>query len=196
MKLYYVPRTRATRPRWLLEELGLPYELVRLDVGVEENRQPAYLAIHPHGKVPALVDGDLNLIESAAICLHLADKHPEKGLAPTVGTPERARYYQWILYAMATLEPVVARIAAGARELPEGERGERARAAFADYVPVLERALGDHPYLLGEHFSAADVVLGSVLIWARFLGAFDSPRLGAYVQRLADRPAYRRARAD
>ena len=89
MKLYYAPHTRASRPRWLLEELGVPYELVRVDVAHQENRQAPYLLINPLGHVPALVDGDMTIIESAAICMYLADKFPEKKMAPAVGSPPR-----------------------------------------------------------------------------------------------------------
>jgi glutathione S-transferase len=82
MKLYFAPRTRAVRPRWLLEELGVPYELVKLDPSKQENKTPAFLALHPFGEIPVLVDGDVTLFESAAICLYLADRFPEKNLAP------------------------------------------------------------------------------------------------------------------
>ena len=107
LKLYFAPRTRATRPRWLLEELGVPYELVELDMSKQEHKQLPYLRIHPLGRVPALADGDQVIFESAAICMYLADKFPEKKLAPAVGTPERGQYYQWMVYAGATLEPEV-----------------------------------------------------------------------------------------
>ena len=80
MKLYYTPRTRSSRPRWMLEELEIPYELVRVDLSAGEHRKPEYLAINPYGAVPALVDGEVKLFESAAICAYLADKHPDRGL--------------------------------------------------------------------------------------------------------------------
>ncbi|MEZ4302554.1 MAG: glutathione S-transferase N-terminal domain-containing protein, partial [Polyangiaceae bacterium] len=105
MKLYFAPRTRATRPRWLLEQLGEPYELVNVDLEKGEHKQLPYLRIHPLGRVPALVDGDAVIFESIAICMYLADKYPEKKLAPPVGTPERGQYYQWMLFAASELEP-------------------------------------------------------------------------------------------
>jgi len=89
IKLYYAPRTRSTRPRWLLEELGVPYELVRLDLGKGDHKKAEYLAIHPHGVVPALEDDGRVIIESLAICLYVADKFPEKGFAPEIRTIER-----------------------------------------------------------------------------------------------------------
>src|SRR5216684_3336120 len=88
MQLYFAPRTRASRPRWLLEELEVPYELVKLDLSKQESRTPAYLALHPFGEVPVLVDGDVTLFESSAICLYLADRFPEKRLAPSLGSPD------------------------------------------------------------------------------------------------------------
>ena len=103
MKLYYAPQTRAGRVRWMLEEIGAPYELVRLDMSKGDHKKPEYMKIHPHGAVPALADGDLAMFESAAICAYLADKFPEKRLAPPVGTPPRGLYYQWMIYSMATL---------------------------------------------------------------------------------------------
>jgi glutathione S-transferase len=107
MKLYFAPRTRAIRARWLLEELGVPYELIKLDLARQENSTPTYLAVHPLGEVPALVDGDVTLLESLAICLYLADRFPEKHLAPLMGSAERGPYYQWMAFAEVSLAPVV-----------------------------------------------------------------------------------------
>jgi len=201
MKLYHSAQSRSTRPRWLLEEIGAPYDLVRLDMSKQEQKAPAYLRINPHGTVPALVDGDLALIESAAICSYLADKFPEARLAPAVGTPERGRYYQWMFYSMATLEPPVIEIFMNTVMLPEAERSakavEKARAAFAGVADVLSNALSGKPFMLGEQFSAADVMIGSTLAWSQFLGLLnDRPALQEYAQRLSARPAYQRATAD
>src|SRR5262245_31306553 len=122
LKLYYASQTRAGRPRWLLEEIGTPYELVRLELAKSDQKKPAYLKINPNGTVPALVDGDLALFESAAICQYLADKFPDKKLAPPVGTPARGRYYQWIHYAMSALEPPLVTIFQHTMMLPEAQR--------------------------------------------------------------------------
>src|SRR5438874_13750739 len=105
MKLYYVPRTRAGRVRWMLEELAVPYEISRLDPALRQQKDPAYLALNPNGTVPTLTDGDVTMYESAAICMYLADKFPDAGLAPPLGSRDRALYYQWIVYAMVTVEP-------------------------------------------------------------------------------------------
>ena len=201
LKLYHSPQSRSVRPRWLLEELGVPYELVKLDMQKGEHKTPAYMKVHPHGAVPALADGDLQLFESAAICAYLADKFPEKRLAPPVGTPARGLYYQWLVYAIATLEPPVIDVFMHNVMLPETERKpavvEAARKKFADVATVLERALGTRPFLLGDQFTAADVMIGSTLGWAQMLGLLEGrDTLQQYVQRLAERPALQKAQAD
>ena len=201
MRLYYAPQTRAGRPRWLLEEIGLPYELVRLDLSKGEHKSPAYLKIHPHGAVPALVDGDLTMFESAAICAYVADKFPEQRLAPPVGTPARGLYYQWMHYSMATLEPPVLQVFLHTMMLPEDKRSaaavDEARSRFAEVARVLEQALAGGPFILGAQCTAADVMLGSSLIWAKFMGlAGGCPEIAAYTGRLAERPAFQRSRAD
>jgi glutathione S-transferase len=201
MKLYYCPMTRATRPRWLLEEIGTPYELVRVDLGKGEHKSPAYQNIHPHGQVPALVDGDVALFESSAICMYLADKFPEKKLAPAPGTPARGLYYQWMVYSIATAEPPVLKVFLNTVRRPEEERNpaevEAGRADFQGVAAVLTRVLDGRPYLLGDQFTAADVMVGSIVGWARGLKLFeDHPALKEYSRRLVERPAYKRATAD
>jgi glutathione S-transferase len=199
--LYHSPRSRSVRPRWLLEEIGAEYDLVTLDLSKQEHKSAAHRQRHPHGQVPALVDGDLALIESAAICLHLADRFPAAKLAPPLGTPERGRYYQWMVYSIATLEPPVLQVFMHTVQLPEAERSATQAAAgrdtFAEVGQVISDGLGGNPYLLGEQFTAADVMVGSTLAWASFLGLMDGfPTLGAYVERLVQRPAYQRAQAE
>lgn len=192
LTLYFVPQTRATRPRWLLEELGVPYELVQLDPAKGETRTEEYKRLHPLGHVPALKDGEQVLVESAAICMHLADRFPEKRLAPAPGTAERGRYYQWILYAMTSVElPLITLFEARTgRKAQTPEALEAARSRLRDVVQVVERALGDAPFILGEHFSAADVVLGATLSWGLRMKELEGfPRVAAYAARLMDRPA-------
>jgi glutathione S-transferase len=201
MKLYHSRQSRSVRPRWLLEEIGVPYELVTLDLQKGEHKTAAYMRIHPHGVVPALVDGDLQLFESAAICAYLADKFPEKRLAPPLGTPARGLYYQWMVYAIATLEPPVIDVFMHTAMLPEAERSaavvESGRKKFGDVATVLEQALGTRPFLLGEQFTAADVMIGSTLGWAQMLGLLEGRKtLQQYVQRLAERPAFQKARGE
>ena len=198
MKLYHSARSRSARPRWLLEEIGEPYELVRVDISKGENKTPDYLKIHPHGVVPALVDGDVKLMESAAICMYLADKYPQKRLAPTVGTAARGYYYQWMVYTVATLEPPVLQIFMNTVMLPEEKRSgaavDEARKTFSGVANTLTQALTSKPYLLGNDFSAADVMIGSTLAWGSFMGLIAGQSvLEDSVKRVSERPAYLRA---
>jgi glutathione S-transferase len=167
----------------------------------QEHKAPEYLKIHPHGVVPALVDGEVSLIESSAICMYLADKYPEKRLAPPLNSPARGRYYQWMVYTIATLEPPLVQIFLNTVMYPEEKRSpaavEEAKAAFAEVAGVLSAALAGRPYLLGAEFSAADVMIGSTLGWAQMMGQLgDQPGLQDYVKRLSERPASQRAAAD
>jgi glutathione S-transferase len=201
MKLYYCPMTRATRPRWLLEEIGAAYELVRVDLGKGEQKRPEYLKIHPHGRVPALVDGDLAVFESSAICMYLADRFPEKTLAPAPGSPARGLYYQWMVYAAATAEPPVVKVFLNTVRRSEKERNpseeEAGRTEFREVAAVLARALEGRPFILGDAFTAADVMVGSIVGWARGLKLLEEqPTLKEYSRRLVERPAYKRATAD
>jgi glutathione S-transferase len=198
--LYHAPQSRSVRPRWLLEEIGTDFKIVPIDMSKQEHKSEAHLRVHPHGQVPALTDDGLTLIESAAICMHLADKFPAAKLAPALGTPERGRYYQWIVYSIATLEPPVLQVFMNTVQLPEAERSAAqataGREKFAEVAKVIVDGLGGHPYLLGEQFSAADVMIGSTLAWASFMGLLDGqPVLATYVERLVQRPAYQRMQA-
>jgi glutathione S-transferase len=200
MKLYYVPKTRAARPRWVLEELGVPYELVRLEPGKGGTRSPEHLGRHPLGHVPVLEDRGHFIFESGAICLHLADLFPEKRLLPPPGSVERAQAYQWVLFAMTEMEPPLVVLSAEAKK-PEGERnaveGAAARERFRKAAEVLERVLGDRRYLTGDAFGVADVMVGATLAWARGLRLLDAlPAVEEYLSRLRERPAWKRALAD
>jgi glutathione S-transferase len=201
MKLYYVPQTRSNRPRWLLEELGVPYEMVRLDPRKGDTQAPEYLKVHPLGKVPALEHEGVSIFESAAIVAWLADRFIEKGFAPAPTAPERGQYFQWLFFGMATLEPPLADFAWHTRLLPEDKRvpavAERARAALPQLFSVLEEALAGRSFLMGEQITAADVVVGSNVMWASAMGLLHThANLSAYARRLHDRPACKRARAD
>jgi glutathione S-transferase len=201
MKLYYAPQTRAGRVRWLLEEVGAPYDLVRIDLSKGEQKNPDYLKVHPHGRVPTLVDGDVTIFESAAICAYLADKFQEWNFAPPIGTAERALYYQWMFYTMATLEPPIMQIFLNTIMLPEEQRSaaaaEQGRSGFAACAEILEQALKGREFIVGPHFTAADVMVGSTLAWASMMGLFSGyPVLQEYVKRLTQRPAFQRSHAD
>ena len=199
--LYHASQTRSIRPRWMLEEIGAPYQLVRLDLQAGDQRKPEFLKVNPNGTVPALVDGDLTLFESAAICQHLADRFPDKALAPAVGTPDRGRYYQWIHFAMSTIEPPLLTIFLHTVMLAEAERLPQligpARDQLRAALTVLETAL-TQPYLVGPRLTGADIMVGSTLAWAQMIGLLDAsaPAVGAYLGRLMVRPAFQRAVAD
>ncbi len=196
MKLYFNKHTRATRPRWLIEEAGLDVEIVPVDLAAGEQRAPAYRAVHPLGKVPALSDGDRTILESGAITMYLADR---AGLAPAVGTPARATYYQWCFYAVTTLETPIAKAFHEQRK-PEDARSsvilDEARREIATACGPLSEALRDRTWLVDDTFGAADVLVGSVLAWARAMGLLEGQDvLLAYVGRCTARPAFARARA-
>jgi glutathione S-transferase len=200
LKLYYAKATRAVRPRWLLEELGVAYELQRVELG-KDNRTQEYLRIHPHGAVPALDDEGTVIFESSAIVLYLADKFPEKRLAPAPGTRTRGHYYQWIAYALCNVEPINSDIFQHTKRLPEPERlpalVERRRGEWRTVGATLERHFSTHTWALGDGFSAADVVLGATCVSARNLGLLEGfPAVQAYAARVSERPAFLRARAD
>ncbi len=186
MKLYYAPGTRAARPRWMLEELGVPYGLVRVGIAA-----PMFGI-----RVPTLVDGDVALTGSGAICAYLADKFIDKELAPRPGAPERGPYLQWLYYGAAALEPTVLD-ASFAADRQDCSALAKAKNTFSHRAHLLETALEDRPYLVGGEFTAADVVVGSIVHGAMTLGLVaERSNLVKYVGRLTERDAYRSAGAD
>lgn len=193
MKLYYTPGTSAFRCRWMLEELGAPYELIPMNLGRGDHKHPDYLKVHPLGSVPALTDGDHNYIESAAIVLHLADKDPEQRFAPPPGSPDRGHYYQWVMFAMTNLYQAVH--GPYLRYFFQHETATHAeRDALARHLAVTDDLLSKQPFLLGEQFTAADIIFGGVLVWAEASGLLlgREPH-AAYLERLKARPAFQRA---
>jgi glutathione S-transferase len=188
--LYYMPRTRSSRVLWLLEEIGAPYELTEIQGA--DRRSVEHLVRHPLGRVPALELGDGTfMFESAAICLQLADLHPETGLIASVGSPERGLIYQWVLFSMTELEAPLFRWIG---ELRDGVTESAAGNRFGQAAGALQAALGEREWLLGETLTVGDVLCASVLEGAHsrdLLG--DWPGLRAYVERGQARPAYARA---
>jgi glutathione S-transferase len=197
MKLYHQARTRSSRVKWLLEELGVPYELQVVEIFSGGGRAPEYQrAVHPHGYVPALEDEGLVLIESAAICMHLADRHGGGRLAPPVGSLARARYYEWMVYIPATVDPVLETVMFHTVFMPEAKRipvlVERAKKTWTTKIePRLSAALATGPWILGESFSAADVMVGNAVAWARMAGVLgEDPVLTHYLTTVSARPAF------
>jgi len=199
MKLYEFPPTRSIRPRWMLQELEVPFESIRVNLPKGEHRSPAFLKLNPAAKVPVLVDGDLVLNESVAIVLYLAEKYPEKGFLPR-DPKSRAEMDRWLLFTVTELEQPLWRIAKHTSLLPEARRIPRdvtfAGEEFTDMAPVLEQHLESHEFVAGDRVTAADFVVAYTLDWAneaKLLGSF--PASTAYMERMYGRPrAARRSR--
>jgi len=195
IKLYGIPRSRAMRSLWMLEELGVPYENVRVSF-IGETRTPEYLKINPNGHIPTLEDGDVRLFESLAINLYLARKY-DKGLWPkNVGDEGRA--YQWSLWAMTELEEPVLTLLLNRMFHPKEQRDAKKADAAAERakkpVGVLEGALEGREYLLGDAFGVADLNVAAVLSWAPMAG-FDlgpTPNVAGWFGRCTERPGLAR----
>ena len=184
--LYHHPHTRAATVVWMLEELGVPYELRYVDLAKGEHKTPEFRAINPMGKLPTLVDGDVVLTEGAAIGLYLADRYSAGNLAPALDDPARATWYRWALYAPSVIEPGAAAHSAGWAFRP----GSVGWGTYEEMLDTIDVAIGASPWLLGERFSMADVIFGATL---RFMLMFKMieprPAFLAYVERLNARPA-------
>ncbi len=193
MKLYWSPRTRAFRAAWMLEELGRPYDLVAIDIDDETSRADAkFRSASPMGKVPALIDGDVRLWDSGAICVYLADAYPDAGLGVTIGDPARGAFLQWTMYTNSVIEPALG------EKFYERSANTR-QSGFGSYdlmVDTLVDGLAGGPWILGERFTAPDVLLGSSIGFMDQFGALpERAALRDYLQRCRDRPAYGRASA-
>ena len=184
MKLYYNPQCRAVIAKWMLDECDASYEIVPIDFTKGEHKAPGFLKINPAGKLPALEDGESKIFEGAAICLYLADKFPQAQLAPKIGAPERGRYLSLMVYSTSQLEPSMGDALLKVETLPQ-----RGWTNFETAQAVVEGELGAGPYLFGDWFTAADIMIGSMFIWKRIFGApAGRPALEAYVDRLLARP--------
>jgi glutathione S-transferase len=191
--LYTHPMSRGRIVRWMLEEVGRPYRTEVLDYGTTM-KSPAYLAINPMGKVPAIMHGETVITECAAICAYLADAFPEAGLAPAPGDRLRGPYYRWLFFAAGPLEAAATNKTLGV-EVPEDRKGFVGYGCLADVISTLEGALSERDYVLGDRFSAADVYLGSHIGWGMHFGTVEKrPAFERYWQRLSARPAAVRAK--
>jgi glutathione S-transferase len=193
--LYTNPMSRGRIARWMLEEVGEPYETEVLDYGTTM-KASAYLAVNPMGKVPALRHGDVVVTEAAAICAYLADAFPRAGLAPEPGSRLRGPYYRWLFFAAGPLEAAVTNKALN-YPAPEG-RGQ-AMAGYGSYDAVMSAlagAVSRGDYLVGDRFTAADLYVGAHISWGLMFGTIDKrPAFERYVARLDARPAAQRANA-
>ena len=194
--LYTNPMSRGRIARWMLEEVGQPYRAETVGFG-PEMKTPDYLALNPMGKVPTLVHGAVVVTEAAAICTYLADAFPEAGLAPAPSSPERGDFYRWMFFAAGPLEQAVTDNAMGLRPEDPMQQSRLGYGSLPRVLDTLEGLLGDgRTHVLGTGFSAADVYLGSALGWGMFTGGIEArPAFTAYVGRLRERPAARRASA-
>ncbi len=182
---------RPIRAAWALEEAGQDYEIVKMTV--EEGKGPEHRARHPLAKVPVIDDGSGLVFESAAIVLHVADSFPDAGLIAAPGSHERALVYQWAVFGPAEMEPPLIESAMFAQADPE--RSAKARGRFDERAAALSAALGERDYLLGDAFSAADIMIGSAVKFTARIGFADEldENLRTYMSRLEARPAYQRA---
>jgi glutathione S-transferase len=178
----------------MLEELGEPYDIKLLRLSKGDNLKPDYLAINPMGKVPALKHGDTVITELAAICTYLADEFPEKKLNVPIGTPRRGVYLKWLFFNPGCLEPAVIDRAA-----PRKEEARRAMLGYGDFdttMNVVANAVAKSPWLMGEQFTAADVVIGSNIRWGMIFKMIpERKEFTDYAARIAARPAAQRAAA-
>ena len=191
MQLYWSPRSRSFSSLWLMEETGQPYERVLTDISTGAQKRVEYLAINPMGKVPALKDGEATLAESAAICAYVAERYPQARLAPPLGDPLRAKYLYWLFFGPGCIEPAMVQIATKIEMNPVAAGwGDSERV-----IDVLDNALQKGSWILGETFSAADIVVGSGLNFAvRLFKMIPSrPSFDAYIARCMERPAFQRA---
>lgn len=194
LTLYHISPSRSSIVLWMLEELGEPYDLHLLSMKQGENREPAYLAINPMGKVPALKHKDVIVTEAAAICLYLADAFPKAGLGVPIGDPLRGPFLKWLFFSPSNIEPAIMD-----RAYKRAEEAPRSALGYGDFdttMDVVAKAVEPGPYLLGDRFSAADVIIGSTLRWATIFKLIpERPEFQAYVARFAERPALKRAEA-
>jgi glutathione S-transferase len=194
LTLYHASPSRSSIVRWMLEETGEPYDLHLLKLAEGEQMKPDYLAVNPMGKVPALRHGDAVITEAAAICTYLADEFPHAHLNVPIGDPRRGVYLKWLFFGPACIEPAITD-----RAFPRVEQPRRSTLGYGDFDTVMDvvaKGLAKGPYLMGEQFTAADVVIGSTLRWGMMFNLLPKrPEFVNYVQRLEKRPALQRVTA-
>src|SRR5262252_2228273 len=192
LTLYHAVPSRSMVTRWMLEEVGEPYDVHLLNLAKGENRAAEHLAVNPMGKVPALRHGDVVITENAAICTYLADAFPRANLSVPIGDPRRGVYLKWLFFGPGCVEPAILD-----RAFPRKEEPRRAAMGYGDFdtvMNVLANAVAKGPYLMGEQFTAADVVIGSTLRWGMMFNLLPKRQeFVDYVDRLQKRPALQQA---
>lgn len=206
MQLHYYPSTASMVPHILLEEIGAPYERVLVDRTQNAHKTPAYLALNPNGLIPLFTDGELVLYETAAICLHLCDTHPQAGLAPALGSAQRAHFYKWLMWLTNTLQSTLIVYFYPERWVDAGhtdaaaEVKRHAQARVGSLLDQADAELARHggPWLLGDTYSALDPYLFTLCRWTRGFSsdpARQRDHLGPYLQRMLERAAVQRVLA-
>ena len=189
--LYHMPQTRGGTTMWMNEELGDVCDVKLINMKASEQKSPAFLKINPMGKIPALVHDGVAVTEAAAICAYLADVFPQAGLAPAANDPKRGAYFRWMFFAPSCIEPMML------DKFAQVKRENTASVGYgseADVLNAVKIAIGDGPFLLGEKFTAADVVFGSTLNFAMMFGAIEKTEpFASYAGLLTARPAFKRA---
>jgi glutathione S-transferase len=204
LQLHYYPSNASFTPHVLLHEIGVPFELRLVDRKVQAHKSPAYLELNPNGLIPVLVDGDLVLYETVAICLHLADTHPAAGLLPPLGSAERAHAYKWLAWLTNTLQATLIHYFYPERMVDEGNAlgaaqvKAHAEARIVGLLQQIDDQLADHggPWLLGERYSAADPLAFMLCRWTRLFASRPArafTHIGPYLGRVHARPAVQRA---
>jgi glutathione S-transferase len=193
LTFFHSPQTRSTGVLTLLDELGADYDLHELNMKAGEQRGAAYLAVNPMGKVPAIDHNGALVTEQAAVYMYLAELYPEKGLAPAIGDPLRGPYLRWMVFYGSCFEPALVDRAQQHPPAPPS------MSPYGDYETVLKTVddqLARGPYLLGERFTAADVLWGSALAWTTMFRLVpETPAIKAYIGRVRSRPSFARAQA-
>jgi glutathione S-transferase len=201
IKLYYYPSYASMVPHMLMEEIGLDYELVFTDRYANAHKSAAFLRLNPNGLIPTFEEDDLVLYETAAICLHLVDRHPAARLAPAVGSADRAHFYKWLMWLATALHPALSMYLHPDKWASEPsmvtELKASAEAKVSDLLNVIDAELGKGggPWLLGEAYSAVDPYALMLCRWSRGMPrpASSWPHFGPYARRILERPAIRRA---
>ena len=194
LTLYHASPSRSSIVLWMLEELGQPYDIKLLRLSEGDNMKPDYLAINPMGKVPALKHGDTVITEAAAICAYLADEFPDAKLNIPIGTPRRGVYLKWLFFGPSCIEPAVIDRAAPRKE--EARRGMLGYGDFDTVMNVVAKAIASGPWLMGEQFTAADVIVGANLRFGMMFKMIpERKEFSDYAARIAARPAAQRAEA-
>ena len=192
IRLFWCPQTRASRILWMLEEMDEPFEVEMVDIRNPSSKSAEFLAASPMGKVPAIEDGPVKIADSSAIALYLADRYPACGLAPAIDDPLRGSYLYWMTFTPGVIEPSMAE----KFNQWEVNRGSSGWGNYDLMMEVLEKGLETGPWLLGERFSAADILVGSSVYFMKLFGILpETPVLETYLKRCLARPAYVKALA-